>query len=385
VNLAGPHAPAVRALLIDNARHWILEYHADGLRLDATHALLDTGTPHFVAELTAAVRDASGGRALVYAEDHRNLASMIEDPWHGGWGLDGVWADDFHHVVRRMVAGDAHGYYQDYEGRAAEIARIIHDGWLFTGQHSTYAKRRRGTDPSGVPLRKSVVCIQNHDQIGNRARGDRLHHTVDAATWRAASVLLLTSPMTPLLFMGQEWAASTPFAFFTDFEPALAGAVVDGRRREFAAFPEFAGAGITRIPSPQADVTFEDSRLRWTETRDDGFARVLALHQRLLAMRRDHPSLQGSDACTCDADALGEDAVAFVRHGDRDDDRLVVARLRGSGPVSPRAWLTGPWTTELDTEDPAFACDPRPPSVEHATGTIVFQRPGALVFRRQRT
>jgi maltooligosyltrehalose trehalohydrolase len=384
VNLDGPGASGVRQLLIDNARHWILEYHADGLRLDATHALVDAGTPHFVAELAAAVHDASCGRALVYAEDHRNLAAMIEDPSRGGWGLDGVWADDFHHVVRRMLAGDARGYYEDYAGSALELAAIVQNGWLFTGQHSTHLKRARGTDPAHVPLRKAVVCIQNHDQIGNRALGDRLHHTADAAAWRAATVLLLTAPMTPLLFMGQEWAASTPFAFFTDFEPALARAVVAGRRREFAAFPEFAGAALSLIPSPQADATFEASRLRWTEPRGEPHARVFALNQRLLAMRRGHPSLQASDAFTCDTDPLGDDTVAFVR-ADGGDAHLVVVRLRGSGAVAARALRERTWQLELDTEDAAFACDPRPPRVDADTGTIVFQRPGALVFRGART
>jgi maltooligosyltrehalose trehalohydrolase len=382
VNLDGPGSTSVRSLLIDNALHWIREYHADGLRLDATHALADASAPPFVAQLATAVHDATNGRAVVHAEDHRNLATLIDDPAAGGWGLDGVWADDFHHVVRRMLGGEPHGYYEDYDGGAGELATVVRQGWLFSGQHSRHSRGPRGTDPSRLPLRKSIVCIQNHDQVGNRALGDRLHHALDPASWRAATTLLLTSPMTPLLFMGQEWGASTPFAFFTDFEPGLGRSVVEGRRREFARFPEFAGAAAERIPNPQAEATFEASKLRWSERLEGTAARLLSLNQRLLAMRAAHPSLQASDATTCDTEAIANDAVAFVREAEgHDGARLIVARLRGSGTVAPRALRARRWTPELNTEDPAFADDPRPLSIDPVAGRIDFHRPGAIVFR----
>jgi maltooligosyltrehalose trehalohydrolase len=379
VNLGGPGCAVVRRLLVDNALHWIREYHADGLRLDATHALIDDTAPHFVAELTRAVHEATGGRGLVYAEDHRNLATLVEEPAAGGWGLDGVWADDFHHVVRRMLAGDTHGYYQDYAGTAYELERILRQGWLFTGQLSKQHRGPRGTDASHLPLRKSVVCIQNHDQIGNRALGDRLNHVVDAASWRAATTLLLTAPMTPLLFMGQEWAAGTPFTFFTDFEPALGEQVVRGRRREFAAFPEFAGKGAANIPSPQAETTFQASKLRWDERERPPHAPALALAHRLLALRGAERSLQATDATSSIAEALGSDALAFVRQELGDRAHLVVVRLRGRGSVTPRALADGRWTSVLHTEEPAFAPDPQPPALD--AGRITFQRPGAIVLR----
>jgi len=381
VNLDGPGSRDVRRLLVDNARHWIEEYHVDGLRLDATHAIVDTGSPHFVAELAREVHAASGGRALVVAEDHRNLATMLDSADAGGWGLDGVWADDFHHVVRRMLAGDSHGYFRDFAGNAGELAAIFRQGWLFTGQHSVHHRAPRGTDPSRVPLRMSVVCVQNHDQVGNRALGDRLHHRIDAASWRAATALLLTVPMTPLLFMGQEWAASTPFLFFTDFEARLGEDVVAGRRKEFAAFPEFASpSAADRIPSPQAEATFLASRLRWDEQRVAPHAQALALTRTLLLLRAGHRSLQGSDDTSCDAEAIGADTLAFVRSAGA-EAHCVVVRLRGSGEVAPRALEGRGWTPALDTEDAAFATDPRPPRVDAAAGRITFQRPGAIVFR----
>ena len=262
INLDAPGSAIVRRFILDNALHWIREYHVDGLRLDATHTLIDESPRHIVQEIAQTVRAETGRPIVVHAEDHRNLAAMIEDPAAGGWGLDGVWADDFHHVVRRMVAGDRDSYYADFTGDAWELATILRQGWLYTGGHSAHMTGPRGTDPSRLPMHRFVVCVQNHDQIGNRPMGDRLHHSIPAETWRAVSVLLLTAPMTPLLFMGQEWAASTPFQYFTDLEPGLGRQVTDGRRREFADFPAFADpAAREQIPDPQAETTFLSSRL----------------------------------------------------------------------------------------------------------------------------
>jgi maltooligosyltrehalose trehalohydrolase len=381
VNLDDTGSAVVRRMLTENALHWIHEYHADGLRLDATHALIDTSARHFVADLAAGVHAAADRRPLVYAEDHRNLSLMLEDRAQGGWDLDGVWADDFHHIIRRMLAGDTHGYYVDYRGDAAELAATLRQGWLFAGQHSRHQDAPRGTDPSAVPMRKAVVCVQNHDQVGNRAMGDRLHHAVDPAGWRAAVTVLLTSPMTPLLFMGQEWAATTPFRFFTDFPDGLGRQVVEGRRREFEAFPEFAAPGATaRIPDPQAESTFEGSRLNWDESRTPGHASVLALHRTLLRLRAEHAALQASDATDCAAEAADDSTIVVRRDAPSSEPVLVVARLRGSGTVRVDALRSGPWRLLLDTEDAAFALDSRGPRIDAAAGVIGFERPGAVVF-----
>lgn len=381
VNLDDRGCTQVRQLLTENALHWIHEYHADGLRLDATHSLLDDSTRHFVADLTAAVHGATDPSPLVYAEDHRNLTLLLDDTSRGGWNLDGVWADDFHHVVRRMLAGDTHGYYMDFAGDAAELAATLRQGWLFTGQHSRVHDAPRGTDPASLPMRTAVVCVQNHDQVGNRAMGDRLHHTADPAAWRAAVTVLLTSPMTPLLFMGQEWSASAPFQFFTDFNADLGRQVVEGRRREFSAFPEFAAPGATeRIPNPQGQGTFAASTLDWEERGDPGHAHVLALHRALLQLRRDLPALQGSDATDARTDAIGEDTIVIQRGGAGAAAIVVVARLRGEGEVRVEALNGGAWRPLLDTEDTTYAPDGCPPRVDIDAGTIDFQRPGAIVL-----
>jgi maltooligosyltrehalose trehalohydrolase len=308
---------------------------------------------------------------------------MLEMREAAGWGLDGVWADDFHHVVRRMLAGDQHGYYEDYDGTAAELAETLRKGWLYTGQHSRHEQGPRGTDPSNVPMRKAVICVQNHDQVGNRALGERLHHQVDAASWRAAVTVLLTAPMTPLLFMGQEWSTSAPFQFFTDFEPELGQKVVEGRRSEFKAFPEFATeADAKKVPNPQADSTFEASKLRWDEIDAPDHAPVLALHRTLLALRNTHPVLSASDRVICEATAIDDDTIVFHRDCSGSGARVtVVARLRGNGRVRVPC-LAEAGTTLLSTEDPAFAADAQPPGIDASSGEIAFSRPGALLFLR---
>jgi maltooligosyltrehalose trehalohydrolase len=385
VNLDGPGRDLVRRFIIDNAVHWIREYRLDGLRLDATHALVDDSRVHLVADLTRAVRGAAGWPVVVHAEDHRNLTSIVEPPDRGGWGADGIWADDFHHVVRRLLAGDRHGYFADFAGTTAELAETIRQGWLFTGQHSPHAGGPRGSDPSRVPMHRFVVCVQNHDQIGNRAHGDRLHHVIDHAAWRAASTLLLTVPMTPLLFMGQEWAATSPFQYFTEMEPDLGRLVTEGRRREFGAFPEFADpVARERIPDPQAESTFERSRLRWDERGSGIHALTLALYRELLHLRRAHPALAASEAPAGDAVAL--DAGAILVRRQRGGERFaIVVQLAGSSTVviDDASGGTASPALVLSTEDARFAPDPQPPAVERQDRRLAvsFERPGAIIVR----
>jgi maltooligosyltrehalose trehalohydrolase len=370
VNLDGPHSPEVRRFFIENALHWVHEYHIDGLRLDATHALQDDSPTHFLAELTTTVRQHAGRAVTFVAEDHRNLAHMLRPVSAGGWGIDAVWADDFHHHVRVHAARDREGYYQDFSGDVADLVTTLRQGWFFTGQHSAHLGERRGTDPAGLRPEQFVVCIQNHDQIGNRADGARLNHEVDLATYRALSALLAFVPYTPLLFMGQEWAASSPFMFFTDHAPDLGRKVTEGRRQEFSAFSAFADpAKREAIPDPQSPRTFERSRLDWDERSRPPHAGVQRLYQRLLQLR---PHEGG-----CDVRALG-DAALIVTRG----DLSLVARLSGGGPVAiPHAGST--WRdVVLTTEDDGIADDPAPIRVDTAAPlTVVFARPGAMLIR----
>lgn len=386
LNLDGPSSGPVRDFFVGNATRWLAEYHLDGLRLDATHSLVDEGPRHLLAELQARVREAVPRPVLLIAEDHRNLAALVRPETEGGLGLDAVWADDFHHEVRRGLAGDHEGYYRDFSGTVADIASTVRDGWFFKGQPSAHFGGPRGTDPAGLEARRFVFFLQNHDQVGNRALGERLHHQVEPAAFRAATVLLLCAPQTPLLFMGQEWAAPEPFLFFTDHEPGLGRLVTEGRRREFRGFSAFSDARQReRIPDPQAVATFERSRLDWTRTGEEPHASVLRLHRALVRLRREEPLLRETPGRSVRVTAAGEDALA-IEYGGGGRTLLVVVRLRGAGPVDPRPGAAAPpaaWTPVLTTEDAAFATDPRPPTHDLAGDGLIlrFERPGGVVLR----
>jgi len=404
INLDAEGSDEVRRFFIENALHWLHEYHLDGLRLDATHALVDDSPRQFLADLTDAVaRHVTTRRVHVIAEDHRNLAAMVRPVQAGGWGLDAVWADDFHHQVRRHVAGDHEGYYRDFTGSTADLATTVSRGWFFTGQPSMHLEEPRGTDPAGLPPAAFVIAIQNHDQIGNRAFGERLHHQVDLATWRAASVLLLVAPETPLLFMGQEWAASSPFRFFTDHGPDLGRLVTEGRRHEFRHFAAFSSPDMReRIPDPQSEETFAASRLDWAERNREPHAGVVRLYRALLGLRRSHPGCRGPWRVDAHAQppapwraiavALDDGSVGVLRQGIDGTLLMALVRLSGAGRSdsaalvrAARDWFPAQapaWSLALSTEDDAFCLDPTPPPLEaHLTGPVAhFRRPGAVIL-----
>ncbi len=375
INLDGPGSSTVRRFIIDNAVHWVREYHLDGLRLDATHALHDHSPVSLAAELAAQVRRAVPWPVLLHAEDHRNLASIVLPPDEDAWGFDGVWADDFHHILRRLVAGDTHGYYRDYQGTTTELAATLRQGWFYTGQQSVHRNRSRGTDASRVRMQRAIVCLQNHDQVGNRAAGERLHHQIDAATWRAASTVLLTAPMTPLIFMGQEWAASTPFLYFTNLEPWIGSSVTEGRRREFKDFPGF--DPVRDVADPQERSTFERSQLRWEERTQPAHAGSLALYSSLLKLRAENPALQASADAAGEAWPAGEAALIMRRA----KQFLIVALFRGAEDVHYGAYVPDGATPRLmlSSEDPRFALDPEPQEIGAAR--IGFKRAGAVVLQ----
>ncbi len=390
VNLDGPHAERVREFFIENALHWTHEYHIDGLRLDATHAMTDESPRPFLAELAARVKAPVSERPVwVIAEDHRNLASMLKPPVEGGLGLDGVWADDFHHQMRRLLAGDHEGYYADFAGTVPDLVETIRRGWFFIGQYSSHMGVPRGTDPGGLPLERFVVCVQNHDQVGNRAFGERLSSQVEPAAFRAATAVLLTVPETPLIFMGQEWAASAPFLYFTDHHAELGRLVSEGRRREFGRFSAFNDPAVRdQIPDPQAESTFLQSRLVWAERGDEPHASMLRYHQALLGLRRPEPALRGGAPRAVQAI---DDHTVVLYAGAPPRELLVVARLRGRGVsrVPPSGLAPGasgaPWALVITSEDESLCPDPAPIAIEGTPEAldVRFQRPGAVILRRR--
>ncbi len=292
VNLDGEGSAEVRRYILDNAAMWLRDFHVDGLRLDAVHALADESEVHLLEELAIEVAALSAhlGRPLtLIAESDLNDTRLVTPREAGGFGLDAQWSDDFHHAVHVALTGETDGYYADFEPLGA-LAKVLDRGFFHDGTFSSFRGRDHGrpVDTDRMPAWRLTVCAQNHDQIGNRARGDRICEQLDDERLLCAVLLTLTSPFTPMLFQGEEWAASAPFAFFTSHpEPELATATAQGRLAEF----ERMGWNRDEVLDPQEPSTFERSRLDWSEIDHEQHARVLAGYRRLAGLRREHAAL----------------------------------------------------------------------------------------------
>lgn len=289
VNLDGPDSDSVRRFFIDNALMWLRDYHIDGLRIDAVHAVVDTSATHFLEQLAAEVQRlgrALGRHLMVIAENDRNDPRVARAVEASGYGLDAQWNEDFHHALHALLTGESDGYYADF-GRLADLARVLTRGLAYDGRYSRYRRRIHGRPASDLPGRRFIGCLQNHDQIGNRPNGERISHLLFPGLLKIGAALEMTSPFVPMLFQGEEWAAQTPFLYFTDHTDAdLGRAVTEGRRREFAAFSR----DTDGIPDPQSRETFERSRLNWGERKRVPHAEILRWYQSLIALRRSHPA-----------------------------------------------------------------------------------------------
>ncbi|MEL6443282.1 MAG: malto-oligosyltrehalose trehalohydrolase [Bacteroidota bacterium] len=372
INLDDEGSEGVRTFFIENARYWLREYHFDGLRLDATHTLRDRSEPHFLRELRDAVRAFEAEHETHYrfiiAEDHRNLNTLIfpvDDEDAPGYGLDGVWTDDFHHQVRNFTAGDSRGYYGAFIGtQARDIAHTLTQGWFYDGRRNPLTGKAWGTETNPrkgpeVRLDQCVICIQNHDQVGNRPGGTRLTDDIDLATYRAATAALLFPPLTPLLFQGQEWAARTPFQFFTDHNDEIGPTILPGRRREMRDHAGFRDG----VPDPQDPATFENSKLDWRELVLPEHKGTLAYYQDLLALRK---TLGGEYTST----AHGRFGLRLVR-----GDYYLLISFEGDASMHIPKDTELAWHSEQETYVP----DPQPPTVENLR--VNFRRPGAALFK----
>ena len=315
VNLDDAQSHEVRRFFCDNARHWLRDYHFDGLRLDAIHAFVDMSATHFLEQLTTEVDvlEAVTGRHLVLiAESDLNDPRVVRPREAHGLGLDAQWNDDYHHSVHALLTGERAGYYADF-GSLSHLAAAIRNGFVYGGAPSAHRRRPHGRAPHEIPGWRFVVAAQNHDQIGNRAMGDRLGHLVSTGRAKVAAALLLTSPFVPLLFQGEEWGASTPFLYFTAHEdPDLAEQVRHGRRNEFAAF----GWKPDDIPDPQAESTFGRSQLLWNELDAETHRELLDWYRTLIRLRHSTPELRD-----------GRYEATLVEH-DEDARWLVMSRGR---------------------------------------------------------
>lgn len=278
----------VREFVIQNAIYWISEFHLDGLRLDAVHAIKDDSHTHIVDELASRVRNAARGRHVhLLLENEENKVGPLERSGGKPQFYTAQWNDDIHHVLHAAVTGESSGYYSDYVGDTEKLGRALAEGFAFQGENMVSRGSPRGEPSSCLPPTAFVSFIQNHDQVGNRAMGDRLTSCAPAEAVRAVVAIYLLLPQIPMLFMGEEFASSQPFPFFAHFEPELADAVREGRRAEFAKFPAFQDPQKREaIPDPTSEATFRSAKLNWKEATEGSHADWLALYRDLLAVRQ---------------------------------------------------------------------------------------------------
>ena len=313
VNFDGPHSHEVRGFFIDNALMWLRDYHFDGLRIDAVHAIFDTSAIHFLEQLSTEVKELESqlGRHLVLiAESDLNDPRIIRSRETGGYGLDAQWNEDFHHALHAVLTGEKQGYYADF-GNLDHLSRVMSRNFTYDGRYSVFRKKIHGRPASDLSGHKFIGCLQNHDQVGNRAAGERTSHLLTTDQLKIGAALVLTSPFIPMLFQGEEWGASTPFLYFTSHnDPELAEAVRQGRRREFSSFdwPQ------EDIPDPQDPDTFKRSILNWDERNLDPHRQILDWYKKIIGLRRLLPDLSNGRS--------HEVKVDF----DKDQSRLIVIR-----------------------------------------------------------
>ena len=367
VNYDQPESDEVRRFAIDNALMWLRDYRIDALRLDAVHAIIDSSAVHLLEQLATEVEELSAcvGRPLsLIAESDLNDPRLIRPREAAGYGLTAQWSDDLHHTIHTSLTGEVDGYYEDY-GDLGQLATVLTEGWLFSGRWSDHRRRTHGRPLAGLPAWRLLGYLQNHDQVGNRAVGDRISATVSPGRCKVGAALYLLGPFVPMVFQGEEWGASTPFQYFTSHTDAELGrAVAAGRRSEFRAF----GWEPEQVPDPQDPATFERSVLDWDEVADPAHADLLAWYTDCIALRGSHAALRDGRLdrvrATCDTAA----------------GTIVVER----GPVTIVANIgTGPAAVELATDRPAdvlLASDPG----ASVTGGVASVPPDAVVVLGRR-
>jgi malto-oligosyltrehalose trehalohydrolase len=350
INFDGAEGRTVRDFFIHNALYWLTEFHFDGLRLDAVHEIIDDSTPHILTELAGTVRTAIGLDRhvhLILENDLNQSRYLRRSAGCRPQTYTAQWNDDFHHALHARITGEKDGYYSDYADRPLDhLGRCLVSGFAYQGEVSPFRNRKpRGEPTAGLPPSAFVSFLQNHDQIGNRAFGERIATIADPRAIRAAAAIFLLAPFPPLLFMGEEFGAETPFLFFCDFEKGLAEAVTAGRRNEFARFAKFSDpASRAAIPDPNASTTFEASRLDWGAIEQPRHREWLRFYRHLLRLRCQHIVSHLSDGCSLESDyELQADGGLTTRWSFKDGSQLILlANLAPeplSGLTSPEAQL----------------------------------------------
>lgn len=367
VNFDGPGCQGVREFFLANARYWIEEFHLDGYRVDATQAVLDDSPEHILSLLSKEARAASGERSIVLIGESEPQDTRIVRPCaNGGFGMEGLWNDDFHHAAMVRLTGRNEAYYTDYLGTADEFIALVKWGFLYQGQRYSWQNQRRGTPAFDLPPATFVNYLQNHDQVANSAAGTRLHGLTSPGRLRAMTALLLLMPETPLIFQGQEFAASAPFCFFLDSPPDAAAAVAAGRAKFLRQFPSLAQPEIQRhLPEPADPENFRRCKLNLAERHTN--EHVYALHKDLLRLRRSEPLLAAQRRDHMDAGAVARDAFVIRYFDAQDEDRLLVVNfgIDLHYNPAPQPLLAPPWRRRWSmlwsSEDPRYGGSGTPP------------------------
>jgi maltooligosyltrehalose trehalohydrolase len=389
INFDGENSEHVREFFVGNAGYWIDEYHLDGLRLDATQQIFDTSPEHVLVAIARRAREAAGARSvLLTAENDAQRTRLARPPEQGGYGLDALWNDDYQHSAMVALTGHNEAYYADYLGTPQELVSAAKWGYLFQGQRSSYQRKARGTPTFGLPPAAFVTYIQNHDQVANSARGLRCHQLASPGLYRAITALTLLAPGTPLLFQGQEFAASSPFLFFADHNPELARLVRRGRGEFLAKFPSIAAPEVqAALADPGDPATFERCKLDLSERTRHGEA--CALHRDLLRLRRDDPVFRAQRPHGVDGAVLGASAFVLRFFGDAADDRLLLVNLGRDLRLdpAPEPLLAPPegtaWLVRWSSEDPRYGGQGTPEVVTEEGWRLIGQAAVVLAPGRE--
>jgi len=354
INFDGAYSDGVRQFFIENAIYWVSEFHVDALRLDAIHAIVDNSAVPFIEELATRVHALAkdlNRPVHVVAEDDRNDARVVTPVDLGGHGLDAHWSDDFHHSLHSLITGERNGYYEDF-GSIEDLATAYSQGYVYSGQHSKYRHCRHGSSPREIKSSQLVVCAQNHDQVGNRAKGDRFSTIVSFERLKLAAGVLLLSPFVPLLFMGEEYGETAPFQYFVSHsDEELIRAVREGRRKEFSRF-KFEG----ELPDPQSEETFARSTLSWDLREKTKHQRMLALYTELIKIRKATPALGNPRRHESRVWARGSSALLVERW--HEDDRVLAAFNFGPQRISIEGEVPlGKWKLEIDSSEAKWSED----------------------------
>ncbi len=360
INFDGPNSGPVREFFLCNARYWIEEFHLDGLRLDATQQVFDDSPEHILKEIAKTVREAAKGRdTILIAENEPQDTRLVRSFAKGGYGLDGLWNDDFHHSAIVTLTGRNEAYYTDYLGNPQEYISAAKYGYLYQGQWYSWQKQRRGTASLDLPPCTFVTFIQNHDQVANTLRGERADRLGAVGKFKAMTALLLLSPGTPMLFQGQEFAASTPFLYFCDHKAELSRQVREGRAKFLSQFRSLALPEVqTVIPDPGNPSTFYSCKLDFSERQKN--AAIYAMHKDLMTLRRNDPVFREQRIRGVDGAVLGPETFVLRYFGEQQGDRLVLINFGRDLHLdpAPEPLLAPPhgkkWRIEWSSEDPQY-------------------------------